>query len=147
VRPLRNKNLRKTFKLPDIKTLLFAFGGNADNPYLLHNHQTHSVAYTRTHDNDTSLSWYENLSLGERQRLRDYLDFNVEANMPWPLIRCAILMCCMIDVGMRNEASINAFCLFRFEHDTKRDFKNVILLQNKYMLCFCNKIGHRILQP
>ncbi len=65
-----------------MKTFPLAFDGNVGNLYLPHNYQTHSVVYTRAHDNDTSLSWYENLSLGERHRLRDYLGFDVEANMP-----------------------------------------------------------------
>ncbi len=90
--PLKNRKPQKTFKLPGMKTFPFAFDGNAGNPYLPHNHQTHSVVYTRAHDNDTSLSWYENLSLGERHRLRDYLGFDVEANMPCPLDTLLIFM-------------------------------------------------------
>jgi len=84
------EQLRLAFNLPGMKILQFAFDGNSDNPYLPHNHQTHSVVYTGTHDNDTSLSWYQRLSLDERQRLRDYLGFDIEDNMPWPLIRCAL---------------------------------------------------------
>jgi len=56
------EKLRKYFKLPGMKILQFAFDGNEDNPYLPKNIEGDNwVVYTGTHDNSTSVSWWENL--------------------------------------------------------------------------------------
>lgn len=80
--------LRQRFGLPGMKILQFAFGGQADNPYLPHNHEALSVVYTGTHDNDTTLGWYQSLDDHTRAHLHDYLGQPTEL-MPWPLIRTA----------------------------------------------------------
>lgn len=83
------KQLMEQFHFPGMKILQFAFDGGNDNPYLPHNHQPYSVVYTGTHDNDTSLGWYQGLSSELRQRVDDYLGWPTEA-MPWPLLRAAL---------------------------------------------------------
>ncbi|KAL8170677.1 hypothetical protein V2J09_022481 [Rumex salicifolius] len=45
--------LRKSIGAPGMSVLQFGFGGDADNPHLLHNHESNQVAYSGTHDNDT----------------------------------------------------------------------------------------------
>jgi len=80
--------LREQFGLPGMRILQFAFDGSADNPYLPHNHTINSVVYTGTHDNDTSLAWFEGLSAERQRALRDYLGHPGEP-MPWPLMRAA----------------------------------------------------------
>ncbi len=81
--------LRNRFGLPGMKILQFAFGGDATNPYLPHNHERSSVVYTGTHDNDTTLGWYTSLGEGERGHISAYLGHPGE-EMPWPLIRAAL---------------------------------------------------------
>ena len=49
--------LRENYGLPGMKILQFAFDSDARNPYLPHNHESSSVVYTGTHDNDTTLGW------------------------------------------------------------------------------------------
>jgi len=80
--------LRRRFKLPGMNILQFAFGGNADNPYLPHNHLPASVTYTGTHDNDTTAGWYESAPEHVRKHLRSYSG-SKEA-MPWGVIRMAL---------------------------------------------------------
>ncbi len=82
--------LREAFHLPGMKILQFAFDGNPKNAYLPHNHEFNSVVYTGTHDNDTTLSWFNQLSHDERQRLYAYLAIDRNEPMPWPLIRTAL---------------------------------------------------------
>lgn len=82
--------LRQSFNLPGMKILQFAFDGNPHNPYLPHNHEVNCVVYTGTHDNDTTLGWYEGLAADQRHRMEDYLGYSVQENMPWPLIRAAL---------------------------------------------------------
>ena len=80
--------LRDKFGLPGMKILQFAFDSGADNPYLPHNHGVMSVVYTGTHDNDTTLAWFESLPAERQLYVVDYLGYPHEA-MPWPLIRSA----------------------------------------------------------
>jgi 4-alpha-glucanotransferase len=49
--------LRDEFNLPGMKILQFAFDG-PDNPFLPTHYSRNCVAYTGTHDNDTTLGWY-----------------------------------------------------------------------------------------
>ncbi len=81
--------LREAFGLPGMKILQFAFDGGADNPYLPHRHEANGVVYTGTHDNDTTLGWFEGLDAPARRRVLEYLGHPGEP-MPWPLIRCAL---------------------------------------------------------
>lgn len=50
--------LRDAFGFPGMKVLQFAFGGDARNHDLPHNYVRNCVAYTGTHDNDTTLGWW-----------------------------------------------------------------------------------------
>ena len=81
--------LRKKFGLPGMKILQFAFDGSPDNPYLPHNHEELSVVYTGTHDNNTTLGWYQDLSEHERAGVRHYLGDSQEP-MPALLMRAAL---------------------------------------------------------
>jgi len=80
--------LRDSHGLPGMKVLHFAFGGGADNPYLPHNHVPNSVIYTGTHDNNTTLGWFEELDERARAHLFDYLGGNPNL-MPDLLVRAA----------------------------------------------------------
>ena len=54
------KALRDRFELPGMKVLQFAFGDDAEaDAYKPHNHVARSVVYTGTHDNDTTVGWFE----------------------------------------------------------------------------------------
>ncbi len=81
--------LREAFHLPGMKILQFAFDSDALNPYLPHNHEQRSVIYTGTHDNDTTLGWYEGLDPGIRERCMQYLNHPADP-MPWPVIQSAL---------------------------------------------------------
>ncbi len=81
-------DLRDACDLPGMAILQFAFGGEADNKFLPHNHSAHSVVYTGTHDNDTSLGWYRQEAPATQDHFRRYL--RVPGDAPqWDLIRAA----------------------------------------------------------
>ncbi len=82
------EDLRRKFAIPGMLVLQFAFDGGPDNPYLPHNHSADRVVYTGTHDNDTTLSWFESLADEQKGHVYDYLGHPQEA-MPWALMRCA----------------------------------------------------------
>ena len=84
--------LRDQFRLPGMAVLQFAFDGASDNYYLPHNQQHNSVVYTGTHDNDTSLGWYQNLPDHSRDLLHEYIGVPAQhqLDMPWALNRMAL---------------------------------------------------------
>ena len=81
--------LREQFSLPSMKILQFAFGGGDDNPYLPHNIEANSVAYTGTHDNDTTLGWYQQLDGRTRDHVITILNV-AEPAMPQAFIELAM---------------------------------------------------------
>jgi 4-alpha-glucanotransferase len=81
--------LRDEFNLPGMKILQFAFGGDADNPYLPDNYEKNCVVYTGTHDNDTTLGWSEKLSEAEKSYIFEYLG-NPSTSLPCALIQTAL---------------------------------------------------------
>ncbi|MBD1936769.1 4-alpha-glucanotransferase [Microcoleus sp. FACHB-68] len=82
--------LRDQFNMPGMKILHFAFGDGWDNTYLPHNYPRNSVAYTGTHDNDTTLGWFNNLSNREKEEVRRYLGRTDDEEIHWDLIRAAM---------------------------------------------------------
>jgi 4-alpha-glucanotransferase len=81
--------LRRRFGFPGMKILQFAFDSGPDNPYLPANHEPLSVVYTGTHDNDTTLGWYESLDNEQRQAVSDALKRPLD-DMPWSMNRAAL---------------------------------------------------------
>ena len=81
--------LRRRFGLPGMCVLQFAFGDDARNPYLPHNHERDSVVYTGTHDNDTTLGWWQGAGVDERARALAYFGGDGQA-MHETLLRAAL---------------------------------------------------------
>jgi 4-alpha-glucanotransferase len=78
--------LREDYQLPGMKVLQFAFDSDATNPFLPHNYTRMAVAYTGTHDNDTSLGWYQTAEEDEQDYCRRYLMTDGK-DIAWDLIR------------------------------------------------------------
>lgn len=78
--------LRDYFKLPGMKIFQFAFASDSQDPFLPHNYPQNCVAYTGTHDNDTSFSWYQTTSETERDFIRRYLARDGH-DISWDMIR------------------------------------------------------------
>jgi 4-alpha-glucanotransferase len=76
--------LRHELGYPGMVVLQFALGGDRANPHLPANHVEQSVVYTGTHDNDTTVGWWESLS--EEDREWSELD---PADPAWSLIGAA----------------------------------------------------------
>jgi malto-oligosyltrehalose synthase/4-alpha-glucanotransferase len=73
--------LRDELGLPGMNLLQYAFG--PDMPVSMHaphNHTGHSVTYTGTHDNNTTLGWFKtDASPAEKQNLEKYLRTKISA--------------------------------------------------------------------
>ncbi|MDH3282664.1 MAG: 4-alpha-glucanotransferase, partial [Gammaproteobacteria bacterium] len=105
--------LRKRFALPGMRVLQFAFDGQADNLHLPHNHELCSAVYTGTHDNQTTLGWFQSLNPDHQQRVYGYLGLPQEG-MPWALTRAAMASVSRLAVipmqdvmGLDDRARIN----------------------------------------
>lgn len=60
------------YGLPGMRVLQFGFAGLSDD-FLPHNYSSDCVAYTGTHDNDTSRGWFSSAAMAERQLTLRYL--------------------------------------------------------------------------
>jgi 4-alpha-glucanotransferase len=76
--------LRDGFDLPGMRVLQFAFSGDPDNPHLPECYPANAIAYTGTHDNDTTLGWYRSLDATARDTVDAY--FGGTPDVPWSLI-------------------------------------------------------------
>ena len=83
------EQMRVAAGLPGMKVLQFAFDGDPGNPHLPAHHREHSVVYTGTHDNDTTLGWWGSLDAGTRDLVRAQL-VDPDEEMPWALVRLAL---------------------------------------------------------
>jgi 4-alpha-glucanotransferase len=82
--------LRVGLGFPGMSVLQFAWGGDAANLYLPHNQTRDLVLYTGTHDNDTTMGWWDSLDQHTRSHVREYLDIEVEGGVAWAFIRCVL---------------------------------------------------------
>jgi 4-alpha-glucanotransferase len=82
--------LREKYVMPGMKILHFAFGGGSENPYLPHQHTHDSVIYTGTHDNDTSIGWYESADEHVKHHFHEYIGNNDSSSIAWTLIQTAL---------------------------------------------------------
>jgi 4-alpha-glucanotransferase len=85
--PAVEELLRQT-GLPGMAVLQFAFGGDAQNPYLPHNLRRNGVIYPGTHDNDTTLGWYATAGEKTEDHVRRYLRISGQ-EVGWDFVRAA----------------------------------------------------------
>lgn len=79
---------------PGMKVLQFAFYKDSDSAYLLQNHVKNSVVYTGTHDNQTTLGWYQTLTKEDREFLEEYTGITSWKNACSVMIRFAMMSVC-----------------------------------------------------
>jgi 4-alpha-glucanotransferase len=85
------EHLRDANAFPGMRVLQFAFdsGPGPKNHFLPHNYVPHSVVYTGTHDNDTTLGWYSTRNERQQDFLAEYLGYEPR-DVAWDLIRMAM---------------------------------------------------------
>jgi 4-alpha-glucanotransferase len=105
--------LRDAFGLPGMAVLQFAFGDDAANAYLPHNHRRNLVVYTGTHDNDTTAGWYASLPPTTQAQVRHYTGQSGE-EIGWEFIRLALASVADMAIiplqdvlGLGSEARMN----------------------------------------
>ncbi|CAI7780373.1 unnamed protein product [Closterium sp. NIES-54] len=109
-------DLRREIGAPGMAVLQFAFGSDAKNPHLPHNHEQNQVVYPGTHDNDTVVGWWEKIPEWEKNNVRVLLGLSPqeEEQIQWAIIRAAVssvartTVIALQDVmGLDNSARMN----------------------------------------
>ena len=107
--------LRDDFGFPGMKILHFAFDSDRANSFLPFNYTNrNAVVYTGTHDNDTTVGWFQGRSPEEQKRVTDYLGCVCEQGIHWSLIRLAMGSVANLAIfplqdilGLGNESRMN----------------------------------------
>ncbi|GEO04808.1 hypothetical protein AAE02nite_24720 [Adhaeribacter aerolatus] len=83
--------LRDDYNLPGMKILQFAFGeGMPQNDYIPHNYARNFIAYTGTHDNNTTLGWYRQEGHKYHHQIQHYVGRELgEHDINWIFARLA----------------------------------------------------------
>ena len=93
--------IRNQFNYPGMAILQFAFGNDPQGPsFRPHNYERNLVAYTGTHDNDTTAGWWSSKGAGDSIRTADdvlkehafarsYLGLK-DGEIHWALIRAIL---------------------------------------------------------
>jgi 4-alpha-glucanotransferase len=84
------EELRDRYEFPGMKVLHFAFGSDAGNAFLPFNYPRNCVVYTGTHDNNTTVGWWNDLGEWDRNNLLIHLGSVSEDGIQWDLIRQAL---------------------------------------------------------
>ena len=118
------EDLRDEFEFPGMRVLQFGFSSDAQNVDLPHNYRQNVVAYTGTHDNDTTVGWFNDVGSegstrtaeqieNERGFCKKYLETTGD-DIHWDFIRAVFASVAntaivpMQDVlGLGSEARMN----------------------------------------
>jgi 4-alpha-glucanotransferase len=106
--------LRERIGVPGMRVLQFGFGDKGAHMYLPHKYVENTVVYTGTHDNDTSVGWWNNSSRPEeREHAKTYFG-DAPDGINWAMIRAAetsIARHCVIQLqdvlGLDSDCRMN----------------------------------------
>ena len=108
------REMRKKLDIPGMKVMQFGFGDKGAHIYLPHLFTPDSVVYTGTHDNDTTVGWWNsNANDNEKQWAVEYLG-RVDDGIHWAFIRAAFASVALLAVipvqdvlGLDTDARMN----------------------------------------
>jgi len=107
--------LREHFGMPGMRILQFGFSDRGAHLYLPHLYVPNTVAYTGTHDNNTTLGWWrDGATAEERAHLQTYLDPATENEVVGAMVRaaaCSVANLCILPLQdilhLGSEARMN----------------------------------------
>lgn len=106
--------LRKRLDVPGMRVLQFGFGNPGAHIYLPHRYEPNTVVYTGTHDNDTTLGWWDNAATKEERHYATVYLGQAGDGVNWAFIRAAensIADLCVVPLqdilGLGSEARMN----------------------------------------
>lgn len=141
--------LREKLNLPGMKILQFAFSDTPENEYLPHNFKdSNTIIYTGTHDNDTTLGWYNSIDEKSKDYIRRYMNISGD-DICWDLIRLAFsssadtaiipiqdILCLNSDSRMNTPGNPSDNWQFRYKEEMLTDD---ILNRLKYLTELFNR--------
>jgi 4-alpha-glucanotransferase len=84
------EQLRRSFELPGMRILQFGFGNPGAHIYLPHRFESNTVVYTGTHDNNTTVGWWNNGATKEESRAAECYLRPDKDGIHWAFIHAAI---------------------------------------------------------
>jgi 4-alpha-glucanotransferase len=108
--------LRRKLGIPGSKVIQFGFGDRGAHKYLPHRFKRNSVVYTGTHDNDTTVGWWNSgATENEKKAASAYLGIgDGEEGVHWTFIRAALTSVANLAVipmqdvlGLGSDARMN----------------------------------------
>lgn len=105
---------RERLQVPGMRVMQFGFGDRGAHIYLPHKYEPNTVVYTGTHDNDTTVGWWQHsANADERCHAAAYLG-KPEDGIHWAFIRAAegsVANLCIVPLqdvlGLGTEARMN----------------------------------------
>ena len=84
------EKLRDSLGYPGMKVLQFGFDGLGESSFLPHQLDTRNcICYTGTHDNDTTLGWYQHTAHQNQDKVRRYMNTDA-SSISWDFIRVCL---------------------------------------------------------
>jgi 4-alpha-glucanotransferase len=81
--------LREELGFPGMKVLQFAFDGGSRSQYLPHMYDRNCVVYPGTHDNQTTVGWFQAISDDARRQVQTYLGTD-GSDIAWDFARLSL---------------------------------------------------------
>ncbi len=106
--------LRKTLEIPGMKVMQFGFGDRGAHKYLPHRFERDAVVYTGTHDNDTTVGWWNSGATADEKKLASAYLGIADDGVQWAFIRAALTSVANLAVipvqdvlGLGSDARMN----------------------------------------
>lgn len=117
------RNLLKSTGFPGMKLLQFAFDSREESDYIPHLYERNTIAYTGTHDNETSAQWFEKLPKVDKDYCLNYINHTC-GNPVDSLIKATLS--CVADtaiIPMQDWLSLGAEARMNIPSTTGRNWK------------------------
>jgi 4-alpha-glucanotransferase len=92
------RKLLKQTGFPGMKLLQFAFDSREESDYIPHLYTKNVIAYTGTHDNETTKTWFSNLPLKDLEYCYNYINHSDDQNPVDSLIKATLS--CIADTAI-----------------------------------------------
>jgi 4-alpha-glucanotransferase len=106
--------LRERLGMPGMKVLQFGFGDRGAHIYLPQNFEPNCVVYTGTHDNDTTVGWWESSAGKDERKYAEAYFGQPHDGIHWAVIRAAFTSTARLAIvplqdmlGLGSEARMN----------------------------------------
>lgn len=105
------QNLVRETGFPNMKVLQFGFSGDPYNPHLPQNFIENCVCYTGTHDNDTTVGWYNSLYGYSKTMADELFPQTEELPLPFNFISAALnSKALLVMIPMQDLLMLDSSC-------------------------------------